>query len=188
MNLKPPDLSTIIEAEQKRLGKFTRPVAILLIVVGFIGLISPVFLSTLTVGIVAAILILGGIFWSVHIYGNSQRHFSDWLRPLLLLITGLIIVWEPAAGIASLGLLFILYFLLDAYRNFTAHQRSGGIGRPWFIFSGIVDVFIALLFLLTWPGGSLVLVGIFVGINLIFDGIALLLLSRFLKGGGNNQA
>jgi uncharacterized membrane protein HdeD (DUF308 family) len=185
MELRPPDLSTVLREEQKRLGKYTKPVAFLLIIIGFIGLVSPVFLSTLTVGLVAAILILGGIFWSIHLYGDQQRHFSDWLRPLLLLITGLIIVWEPAAGIASLGLLFILYFLLDAYRNFTAHQSSGGIGRPWFIFSGIIDVFIALLFLFTWPRGSLVLVGIFVGINLLFDGIALLLLSRFLTQGNS---
>ncbi|MCE5359613.1 DUF308 domain-containing protein [Candidatus Igneacidithiobacillus taiwanensis] len=183
MNNMPPDFATLISEEQKRLGKYIRPVAILLIVVGLVGLISPVFLSTLTIGLIAALLILGGAFWSVHLLGDSDRHFSDWLRPLLLLITGLIIVWEPAAGIASLGLLFILYFLLDAYRNFTAHQRSGGIGRPWFIFSGVVDVFIALLFLVTWPKGSLVLVGIFVGINLFFDGIALLLLSRAMPGG-----
>ncbi|MCE5387070.1 MAG: DUF308 domain-containing protein [Acidithiobacillus sp.] len=184
MKLEPPDISTILQTEQRKLGKFIRPVAILLMIIGVIGLISPVFLSTLTIGLIAALLILGGAFWLVHVLGSDDRHFADWLRPLLLLGTGIIIVMNPAAGIASLGLLFALYFLLDAYRNFTAPQRSGGIGRPWFFFSGIVDIFIALLFLLTWPHGSLILVGIVVGINLLFDGIALLLLSRITPSNG----
>ncbi len=178
MNLEPPNVQTLLVMEQKHLGKFLRPVAVLLILFGLAGIASPVFLSTLTVGITAAILIIAGAIWAVHSLEMRARQLGDWLRPVLLLVTGIIIVAEPAAGIASLGLLFTLYFLIDAYRNFTAHKAFGGLGRPWFIFSGILDILIALLFIATWPRGSLFLVGIFVGVNLIFDGIALLMLSR----------
>lgn len=88
----------------------------------------------------------------------------------------------PAAGIASIGLLFILYFFIDAYRNFTRPKVLNGIGRGWFFFSGIIDVLIALLFIVTWPQGSLILVGIFVGVNLIFDGIILIIVRNGIIG------
>ncbi len=181
MNIEPPNIQTLLEVEQKHLGRFLRPVAVMLIVFGLAGVASPVLLSTLTVGITAAILIISGAMWAVHSLEMHSKSLGDWLRPVLLLVTGMVIVAEPAAGIASLGLLFTLYFLIDAYRNFTAHRAFNGLGRPWFIFSGILDILIALLFIATWPKGSLVLVGIFVGVNLIFDGIALLMLSRMAK-------
>lgn len=182
MNPTPPDLATIIKAEQHFLGKFTLVAAIILIVIGILGLMSPVILSAATDGILAAILIIGGLTWAIHSYRLHAHGLADWLRPLLLLATGAIMVALPAAGIASIGLLFILYFAIDAYRNFTRPKALGGLGRGWFIFSGIVDVLIALLFIVTWPQGSLVLVGIFVGVNLIFDGIILIMMRNTVIG------
>lgn len=176
MNTMPPDLTTVVQAEQKFLGKYAVPVAIVLIVLGFLGIMSPVIMSAATDGILAAILILGGLTWVVHSYQLHAHGLGDWLRPLLLLVTGGIMVAMPSAGIASIGLLFILYFSIDAYRNFTRPKAKEAIGHGWFIFSGVVDIAIALLFLLTWPQGSLLLVGIFVGVNLMFDGFILIML------------
>ncbi|WP_436395100.1 HdeD family acid-resistance protein [Acidithiobacillus ferriphilus] len=175
MNTTPPDLTTIVQTEQKYLGKYAVPVAIVLIVLGILGVMSPVIMSAATDGILAAILILGGLTWVVHSYQLHTHGLGDWLRPLLLLVTGGIMVAMPTAGIASIGLLFILYFAIDAYRNFTRPKAQEAIGRGWFIFSGMIDILIALLFIFTWPQGSLILVGIFVGVNLIFDGFILIM-------------
>ncbi len=182
MNITPPDLTTIIKTEQHYLGKYTLVVGLILIVLGIFGLLSPVILSAATDGILAGILILGGAVWIAHSYQLHAHGLGDWLRPLLLLITGAIMVALPAAGIASIGLLFILYFFIDAYRNFTRPKVLSGVGRGWFFFSGIIDVLIALLFIVTWPQGSLILVGIFVGVNLIFDGIILIIVRNGIIG------
>ena len=158
-------------------------VAIILIVLGLLGVMSPVIMSAATDGILAAILILGGLTWVVHSFQLHAHGLGDWLRPLLLLVTGGIMVALPAAGRASIGLLFILYFAIDAYRNFTRPKALEATGRGWFIFSGILDILIALLLIVTWPQGSLILVGIFVGVNLIFDGIILSLYEQIHVGG-----
>ena len=177
-----PDLTTIIQTEKKFLGKYIVVVAIILIVLGFLGVMSPMIMSAATDGILAAILILGGLTWVVHSFQLHAHGLGDWLRPLLLLVTGGIMVALPAAGIASIGLLFVFYFAVDAYRNFTRPKALGGIGRGWFILSGVIDILIALLFVVTWPQGSLLLVGIFVGVNLIFDGIILIMVRNTLIG------
>ena len=152
-------------------GKYLLPIAIALIVIGLFGLLSPVILSAVTDGVLAAILIMAGFTWIVHSYQMHQHQLADWLKPVLLLITGGIMIALPNAGIAAIGLMFILYFVLDAYRNFTQSNTHAGHGRGWFIFSGVIDIAIAILFFATWPQGSLILVGIFVGVNLIFDGV-----------------
>jgi uncharacterized membrane protein HdeD (DUF308 family) len=182
MNNQIPDLPTIVEAERKMFGKYLLPIAIALIVIGLFGLLSPVILSAVTDGVLAAILIIAGFTWIIHSYQMHQHQLADWLKPVLLLITGGIMIALPNAGIAAIGLMFILYFVLDAYRNFTQSNVHAGHGRGWFIFSGVIDIAIAILFFATWPQGSLILVGIFVGVNLIFDGIILLMLRNATAG------
>ncbi|MCK9188503.1 HdeD family acid-resistance protein [Acidithiobacillus sp.] len=182
MNNQIPDLPTIVEAERKMFGKYLLPIAIVLIVIGLFGLLSPVILSAVTDGVLAAILIIAGFTWIIHSYQMHQHRLADWLKPLLLLITGGIMIALPNAGIAAIGLMFILYFVLDAYRNFTQSNVHAGHGRGWFIFSGVIDIVIAILFFATWPQGSLILVGIFVGVNLIFDGVILLMLRNVVSG------
>ncbi|MFA7494702.1 MAG: HdeD family acid-resistance protein [Acidithiobacillus sp.] len=184
MNQQLPDLNTIVETEKKMFGKYLLPIAILLIVIGIFGLLSPMILSAVTDGIIAAILIIAGFTWILHSVQMHQHQLADWLKPLLLLITGGIMIAMPNAGIAAIGLMFILYFIIDAYRNFTQSGVHAHHGRGWFIFSGIVDIAIAILFFVTWPQGSLILVGIFVGVNLIFDGIILLMLRNASPGQG----
>jgi Uncharacterized conserved protein len=176
LNPNIPDLQNIIETEKKMFGKYLLPVAILLIIIGIFGLLSPIILSAVTDGVIAAMLIIAGFTWIAHSIQMHQHQLADWLKPLLLFITGGIMIALPNAGIAAIGLMFVLYFIIDAYRNFTKMKIYPGHGRGWSIFSSIIDIFIALLFVVTWPRGSLILVGIFVGVNLIFDGIILLML------------
>lgn len=182
MNPNIPDLQNIIETEKKMFGKYLLPVAILLIIVGIFGLLSPIILSAVTDGVIAAMLIIAGLTWIAHSIQMHQHQMADWLKPLLLFITGGIMIALPNAGIAAIGLMFVLYFIIDAYRNFTQMKIYPGHGRGWSIFSGTIDIFIALLFVVTWPRGSLILVGIFVGVNLIFDGIILLMLRNIKPG------
>ncbi|WP_291521730.1 hypothetical protein [Acidithiobacillus sp.] len=82
--------------------------------------------------VLAAILIMAGFTWLIHSYQTHQHQLVDWLKPVLLLITGGIMIALPNAGIAAIGLMFILYFVLDAYRNFTESNTHAGHGRGWF--------------------------------------------------------
>ncbi len=109
MNNQLPDLPTIVEAERKMFGKYLLPIAITLIVIGLFGLLSPVILSAVTDGVLAAILIIAGFTWIIHSYQMHQHQLADWLKPVILLITGGIMIALPNAGIAAIGLMFILF-------------------------------------------------------------------------------
>lgn len=75
----PPDVATIIKAEQRFLGKFTLVAAIILIMVGFLGMMSAMIMLAATDGILAAILIIGGLTWVVHRYQLHAHGLADWL-------------------------------------------------------------------------------------------------------------
>ena len=42
------------------------------------------------------------------------------------------------------------------------------------VFNGVISALLAILFLIGWPATSLWLVGLYVGISLVFDGWALI--------------
>ena len=48
------------------------------------------------------------------------------------------------------------------------------------LFNAITSLVLGILFVIGWPTSSLFLIGLFVGISLLFDGLALLLGSAFI--------
>ena len=98
----------------------------------------------------------------------------NWFKPALLLVTGGIVLLYPISGIAVLSLLLAFYLILDAIASFTlARTMQPAKGWGWMAFNGFTSALLALLFLIGWPVSTLWLVGIFVGISLLFDGLTL---------------
>ena len=50
-------------------------------------------------------------------------------------------------------------------------------------FNGVISALLDTLFLIGWPGTSLWLVGLYVGISLLFDGWALIVIGWMLRKG-----
>ena len=164
---------TWIDTQVKRFGNHSLGVGVLLIILGLIGIFVPALLSIATAALAAWLLILGGVFWGWH----ASKHgagFMDWIKSALLLVTGILILVKPLTGVASLALLLSLYLFMDAFASFSlAGSAIIPGGRGWMILNGVIDILLALLFIIGWPGSSLWMVGLFVGISLFFDGWAL---------------
>ncbi|HFB54037.1 MAG TPA: hypothetical protein ENJ67_04825, partial [Sulfurimonas autotrophica] len=58
--------------------------------------------------------------------------------------------------------------------------RPQKIWLVWF-FNAITSLALGVLFVIGWPTSSLFLIGILVGVSLLFDGIALLLGGAFVQ-------
>ena len=78
-------------------------------------------------------------------------------------------------GVATLGLLFSIYFFMDAFAGFGLAFSAEGQKHKWiWLFNATTSLILAIIFIISWPFSSLWLVGFFVGVSLFFDGIALL--------------
>ncbi len=178
----------LLQKQLQSFGPHSIWIGVLLVLLGSVGIIVPALLSLMTVGLVAGLLVAGAILWGIHTWQHNRGDFMDWLKPLLLAVTGLALMLFPLPGAASLALLLAIYLALDAYSSFAyAHRRHPERGWGWMVANGVADLLLVALFVWDWPQTSLLLLGIYVGVSLIFDGWALIVIGWALRRAGQND-
>ncbi len=164
-------------------GRDSILLGILLTILGGAGIFLPQLMSLETSIFIGSLFLVGGLFWVIHSCKYSRKDWGDWLKPVILLIAGGLMFFYPMSGIAAIGLLLAIYLLLDAFSSFsmarTLHPQKGW---GWMATNGVISLVLALLFLIGWPATSLLLVGLYVGISLFFDGLALIFIGIMQKG------
>lgn len=166
----------------KKFGKYSIFTGFLLIFVGITGAVVPEMMSLETAVFIAFFMLVGGFFWAVHTFQYARKSVMDWLKPLILIVVGGMVLFSPEQGVAALGLFLSFYLMMDAFSSFSiaqAYYPSKGWG--WMFVNGIMSVLLAILFLIGWPQTSLWLVGLFVAISLFFDGLALVIIGWTAK-------
>jgi uncharacterized membrane protein HdeD (DUF308 family) len=179
MNILPSDKKAL-----DKFGPYTLAMGILLVVLGTAGIFLPGVMSLTTAIFVGWLLLIGGIIWAIHTYQYSPKNFMGWLKPALLIIVGGLLLFYPVNGVAAVGLLLAVYLLLDAMHSFgLARAIHPAKGWGWMAFNGVISLLLASLFLIGWPATSMWLVGLYVGISLLFDGWALVAVGWMLRKG-----
>lgn len=177
------ETASLFDLQVKGFGRQTFWVGILLTLLGVVGVALPPILAVTTVELVSLLLLLGGGFWIWHAW-RHRGGVMGWLKPLLALTAGVLMLVSPVAGVAALALLLSFYLLLDAFGSFAlALDLKPASGWVWMLINGLVDLALVALFTFTWPASSLMMVGIFVGVSLLFDGAALMAIGWTLRKG-----
>lgn len=171
-----------IPLQAAKFGSHTRLIGLLLVILGVTGFFLPELMSLGLALFMAWLLLIGGLLWAIHSFKYSANHIMDWIKPVLLLIIGGLMLFYPLTGIAAFGLLLAVYLLLDAFGSFSMAQSLFPIrGWGWMAFNGSVSLLLALLFLIGWPATSLWLVGLYISISLFLDGAALLAIGMAIR-------
>lgn len=175
MDTKAETMEILNVTNKPNFGRYSLVAGILLISLGAIGSILPQLVSLEATILMASLLLIGGVFWFIHSFQIRSKEWTEWLKPVLLLITGGLMLFYPMTGIATIGLLMAVYLLIDAYSSFImAYSLRHKKGWLWMAFNGGVSLLLAFLFMAGWPVSSLWLVGFYISISLLFDGFALL--------------
>lgn len=156
-----------------------------MIVIGVIAIISP-----LASGIVFDML-FGALFIGVGIVefvealrsGTWQRGLLLGLTGVVALAAGLVTIARPVVGLVALTIVFLGYLVFaGAFRIVMAFQLPRGTpGKVWAFVSGVVALVLAYLFIAQLPNVSAWLIGTFLGVSLIFAGVARLSLARGVR-------
>ncbi len=150
---------------------------VLLLIAGMVSILLPE-LTSLTISFILGwLLFIGGIASAYHVVKSYTLKWIAWLKPFLLISMGLLIFFRPLTGVAAITLILVIYFLFDAFAGITFGMELRPLrGWGWMLFNGLASLLIAIIFLVGWPISSLWLIGLLVGISLVFDGIALIML------------
>ena len=157
---------------------------ILLVIAGAVALIFPLLAAvtaTLYVGWFA--LVAGIIAIVVAIRTRSEPHVGWRLAVgVLYIVLGFLLIANPIAGAASLALLVgVLMAASGVVEIMLAFRHRPRSGWGWLLANGILSIVLAVLIVIGWPLGSLVLIGYLVGFQIITCGIARLGLGMAAK-------
>lgn len=155
--------------------KYAKISGILFIILGIAGIFFPYFMSYTTLAFVSYLMLFAGISGAWLTMASNKKDWAGWLKSFLLIVVSLLMLFYPMQGIAALGLLLAIYFFTDAFAGFglAFSLKPQKIWLMW-LFNAITSLVLGVIFLIDWPFSSLFMVGLLVGISLLFDGIALL--------------
>jgi len=150
-----------------------------LIALGVAAIAFP-FIAALSVNIlVGVILLLSGALGLIHTFGaKGWKGVSiSLINSLLALVVGVLLLLYPIPGILSLSLLIGLFFIATGIlRGLLAWRLRPFDQWGWLMASGVVSLLLGVLILFLWPEAASWVLGLLVGIDLIFIGWTLLML------------
>ena len=162
--------------------KYATVSGILFIIMGMVGILFPVIMTYSSLIFVAYLMLLAGIFSGWLTWQSNVKDWAGWLKSFMLIIVAILLLARPEQGAAAMDLLFAVYFFTDAFAGFglAFSLRPEKIWLFW-LFNAITSLVLGVLFLINWPASSYYLIGLLVGVSLLFDGIALLSGAKFIN-------
>jgi uncharacterized membrane protein HdeD (DUF308 family) len=146
--------------------------------------IGSTFIATLaTVTVLGVLLLFAGITEVVHaVLVRNWRGFAlHLLAAAMYLIIGLFMLEDPVQAAAVLTLILAAAFIVGGLLRvvFALVERFPSWG--WVAVSGFVDLLLGIMIFNRWPGSSFWVIGLFVGIDLLFHGWSSIILGLTLR-------
>ncbi len=152
---------------------------IILVVLGVAAIILP------PVATLAATIVFGWLFLISGVVGltttlRTRRLPGFWwalASAILGIAVGVMLILSPVRGAISLTFLLIAFFFVEGIVSIMFaldHRKDLPGGWGWMLASGIVDLGLGGLILAGLPGSAIWALGLLVGINLTFGGVALI--------------
>lgn len=164
-----------------RLIKNTKLTGIVMMVIGAVGILLPNVLSFTLNVLVGGLFLLAALALSFNILLSKSTNLTQWFKPIILFILALLVLIHPAIVLSVLGLLIAIYFLFSGLANMVlAFEFLPGKGRWFMWFNGLVSFALGVVVMMDWPFSASWIIGLFIGISFLFDGLSLIGLSKSL--------
>lgn len=153
---------------------------ILLIILGIFAIATPQ-IFTLGIELLVGILFLvAGLAqgWRSFYAKNIPGFIWSALIAILYLLVGVLLLANPIKGVLTLTFVLTIFFLIEGIAQvILAFQfRPYGVWG-WRLISGLISILLAYLIWIGWPGTAAWVLGLLVGVNLLFAGLSQLFLA-----------
>ena len=145
------------------------------VILGFIALAHLLASTVATALYVGALILVGGVVQALHAFRvQTWGRFLYWLLAgLFYVIAGGLIMYQPmlAAGIITLmiGVALVIGGVFRIVAGFGARPSKGW---GFLVLSGIITLLLGIEIVAGWPVNSVFILGLFLGIDLIINGVA----------------
>jgi uncharacterized membrane protein HdeD (DUF308 family) len=153
------------------------------IIVGMLA-ISSAFIATMaSVVVFGVLLVVEGITGVIHaIMVRTWKGFAiNLLVAALYLLGGFFMLEEPIRAAAVLTLVLAAAFIVGGMLRVIIAIAVQFHGWPWVLLNGVIDLILGVMIWSSWPGTSLWVLGLFVGIDLLVHGWSCVILALAVR-------
>jgi uncharacterized membrane protein HdeD (DUF308 family) len=157
---------------------------VIYVIAGLIALGSIVMATIVSVFVVGIMMLIAGVAEVFHAFQiKTWGRFLLWLLlGALYIVAGFVTFENPLLAAALLTLLLAVSLIASGImRIVLAFSLKEGMPWIWVVVSGVITVLLGLVILAHWPVASLYILGLFLGIDLIFAGAGWLAVGFGLK-------
>ena len=170
----PPEIKTALGKSWKLL----LTAGIISTVLGAIAIIVPPLASVTVTYLFGILLLIGAVAFVAEAISRGSTGHRIWSAVLAVLyvFAGVWLIINPVSGTITLTWILAIFFLLIGVLRLIAGIASRGKvpNAGWTIVNGVLSIVIAVLVIGDLPSSAAWAIGLLVGIQLLFDGIALI--------------
>jgi len=157
---------------------------VIYVVAGLIALSSVVLATVVSVFIVGIMMIVVGVAEVINAFQfKSWGKFVLWIvLGLLYIVAGVVTFQNPLLAAALLTLMLGVALVASGImRIILAFSMKEGMPWMWVVLSGVITLLLGVIILAKWPVASLYILGLFLGIDLVFAGVGWIFVGLGLK-------
>lgn len=160
-----------LEAVRRNWGWFVA-LGVAEIILGMIAVGSSVAATLVSVIFFGWLLIVGGALSVGHAFWEKQwsGFFLDLVTGILYVVVGFMMVGNPEAAAISLTLLIALFLFIGGIFRIVAALTGHFQHSAWVLLNGVITLALGIMIWRQWPFSGLWVIGLFIGIDMIFYG------------------
>jgi uncharacterized membrane protein HdeD (DUF308 family) len=162
--------------EAKKNATWLIVLGVLTAFLGLLAIWSPLMSGIAVTLFIGGLLAFMGVLQIIAAFKSGQwgSGIVGTLIGLLSIAAGLLMIFRPGLGLASLTLLLAAYFLVDGICEIIASfKMKPESGWGWMLFNGIVAAVLGFLLWRQWPVSGSYAIGILFGIHILMSGVVM---------------
>ncbi|SFJ47721.1 HdeD family acid-resistance protein [Planctomicrobium piriforme] len=154
-----------------------------LVVLGTIAITVPFFATVEVVTILGILMLMAGIAQVISAFQTARwkGFLLQMLMGILYSVSGFLILENPVEGAAGLTLLMAAFFFTSGVFRIAVAMTERFHGWGWTLLNGAVNVLLGLVIWQQFPVSALWMIGLLVGIELLFNGWTWVMLAFAVK-------
>ena len=161
-----------------------------MLLLGVVSVIAGLFAISFTFAATMASILLLGILLLVAgvtevlngVLVRTGKSFAlHLLAAALYLIVGVFVLEDPVQAAAVLTLLLAAAFFVGGLLRIVFAIVERFPAWPWIVLHGVVDLLLGVIIVTGWPGSSLRIIGLLLGIDLLFHGWSWVILALTVR-------
>ncbi len=183
IDLAQASLSAVGAEELRNKWGWFLAVGVLLIIAGTIALGSAFFMTVFSMVLLGWLMIGGGLFETIHAFSCKRwgGFFVDLFAGILYIVVGFMVVANPGATAVALTLLASLFLIFGGISRVVVSLIVRYQNWVWLLLHGLVNLVLGIAIWRQWPLSGLWVIGLFVGIDMVFNGWSLVMLGFAAK-------